>query len=104
MIRKVTRTGTIVSSKKQCLYKSSKPNLPELDRLISSLRGVKTKSGWCLGAAVEHLSRVDDGRLAKLIVENGVPKSFHVTDNDPLKPDTFRSLIRIVTGNFIILD
>ena len=106
MIRKATVQQTISPTKKRCLYgcnesKLSKEHVLDLEELISSLQGVKTKSRWCLGTAVKHLGAADGGRIAKLIVENGVPESFRFDDITSTKPDTFRSLVKIVTGNIL---
>ena len=112
MARNTLKSSTTSTIKKQRLYKcnigngsiNAAANIEDAinkqrqqQEIISSLKGVSTRAGWCLGTAIEHLYSADGGRLSELITKWKVPESFR-RYGVVQKNDTFRALVKIVTG------
>lgn len=112
MARNTLKSSTASTIKKQRLYKCNIGNgsinaaannedainkQRQQQEIISSLKGVNTRAGWCLGTAIEHLYSADGGRLSELITKWKVPVSFR-RYGVVQKNDTFRALVKIVTG------
>ena len=76
---------------------------PLIDTLTKDLTTTKTKAGWCLKEGLNHIARVDQGRMISLVQQHGLPTMYSNVqqDDDKASPkNCFQSLCRIVAGQF----
>ena len=91
--RAATAVASVATPKKARVV----ANNARVDALVAELKG-KAPVGrvhvFELSEAVQHISEVNGGRLARLVAECGAPPFYH----EPQEATTFRSMCRIIVG------